>query len=174
MLAFVTVAMLVPAASAAAPPELSEFPLAQAVSPFGIARVSDGAMWFTERATDSIGRIESTARSDRGSIAVRKAAEQFAVSGVTLRVLEDEADQLGLADAYGGPGRPVGPLTAASWSSSSAATERCCALGVRPGRRTPLLGVNLGHVGFLAEAEPEDLDKVVPRAPAGDTRSRSG
>jgi NAD+ kinase len=26
---------------------------------------------------------------------------------------------------------------------------------------TPLLGVNLGHVGFLAEAEPEDVDFVV-------------
>ena len=26
---------------------------------------------------------------------------------------------------------------------------------------TPLLGVNLGHVGFLAEAEPEDLDNTV-------------
>ena len=27
--------------------------------------------------------------------------------------------------------------------------------------RTPLLGVNLGHVGFLAEAEPEDVTFVV-------------
>ncbi|YAL82034.1 NAD kinase [Dermacoccaceae bacterium W4C1] len=25
----------------------------------------------------------------------------------------------------------------------------------------PLLGINLGHVGFLAEAEPEDIDKIV-------------
>ena len=58
LLALVTVAVLVPAAAAAAPPELSEFPLAEGVSPFGIARGSDGAMWFTERATDSVGRIE--------------------------------------------------------------------------------------------------------------------
>ena len=29
--------------------------------------------------------------------------------------------------------------------------------------RVPLLGVNLGHVGFLAEAEPEDLPDVVDR-----------
>jgi len=29
------------------------------------------------------------------------------------------------------------------------------------GTTVPLLGVNLGHVGFLAEAEPEDVDVVV-------------
>ncbi len=32
----------------------------------------------------------------------------------------------------------------------------------------PLLGVNLGHVGFLAEAEREDLPTAVARALAGD------
>jgi virginiamycin B lyase len=58
LIALATVAVLVPAAIAAAPPELSEFPLAEGVSPFGIAQGSDGAMWFTERATDSVGRIE--------------------------------------------------------------------------------------------------------------------
>ena len=34
--------------------------------------------------------------------------------------------------------------------------------------RTPLLGVNLGHVGFLAEAEREDLGETVARALARD------
>ena len=58
LITLATIAMLVPAAVAAAPPELSEFPLAEGVSPFGIAQGSDGAMWFTERATDSVGRIE--------------------------------------------------------------------------------------------------------------------
>jgi NAD+ kinase len=32
----------------------------------------------------------------------------------------------------------------------------------------PLLGVNLGHVGFLAEAEPDGLDDAVDRIVAGD------
>jgi NAD+ kinase len=32
----------------------------------------------------------------------------------------------------------------------------------------PLLGVNLGHVGFLAESEREDLDETVSRVLAGD------
>lgn len=57
--ALVSIALLAPAAGAAPVVELTEFPLAPAVSPFGIALGSDGAMWFTERATDSIGRIET-------------------------------------------------------------------------------------------------------------------
>ncbi|HEX6449121.1 MAG TPA: NAD kinase, partial [Trebonia sp.] len=36
--------------------------------------------------------------------------------------------------------------------------------------RTPLLGVNLGHVGFLAEAEPDGLTETVDRIVAGDYR----
>src|SRR5919107_563734 len=28
-------------------------------------------------------------------------------------------------------------------------------------RGTPLLGVNLGHVGFLAEAEPDDVESTI-------------
>lgn len=55
--ALAIVAVFVPAAAAATPPELTEFPLASGVSPYGIALGSDGAMWFTERATDSVGRI---------------------------------------------------------------------------------------------------------------------
>src|SRR5262245_13288677 len=36
------------------------------------------------------------------------------------------------------------------------------------GSQAPLLGVNLGHVGFLAEAEREDLSATVDRALARD------
>ena len=35
-------------------------------------------------------------------------------------------------------------------------------------RRVPLIGVNLGHVGFLAEVERGDLHEVVRRALARD------
>ena len=35
---------------------------------------------------------------------------------------------------------------------------------------TPLIGVNLGHVGFLAEAEPDGLTETVDRLIAGDYR----
>lgn len=36
------------------------------------------------------------------------------------------------------------------------------------GRPIPLLGVNFGHVGFLAEADPESLADVVARVVSGD------
>ena len=36
------------------------------------------------------------------------------------------------------------------------------------GSGVPLLGVNLGHVGFLAEAERDDLDATVERIVARD------
>lgn len=36
------------------------------------------------------------------------------------------------------------------------------------GRGTPLVGINLGHVGFLAEHEVEQLEEVVRRAAEGD------
>jgi NAD+ kinase len=36
------------------------------------------------------------------------------------------------------------------------------------GRPIPLLGVNFGHVGFLAEADPESLNDVVTRVVSGD------
>ena len=34
--------------------------------------------------------------------------------------------------------------------------------------RVPLLGVNLGHVGFLAESEREDLGETIRRVVAGE------
>ena len=63
-----TVAMLVPAAGAAAPPELSEFPLAAGVSPFGIALGSATARCGSPSGPPTrSGGSSPTARSGRGS-----------------------------------------------------------------------------------------------------------
>lgn len=35
-------------------------------------------------------------------------------------------------------------------------------------REIPLLGINIGHLGFLSEAEPEDLERAVQRVMTGD------
>ena len=52
--------------------------------------------------------------------------------------------------------------------SCSAATARCCGPRSWPGPAgVPLLGVNLGHVGFLAEAEEESLDEALDAIAAG-------
>jgi NAD+ kinase len=90
-----------------------------------------------------------------------KVAGRFAAAGIRLRVVEEEAPDLDPA-CYG---RVVPASTAAE------GTELVFVLGgdgtllraaelARP-FGTPVLGVNLGRVGFLAEADFDDLDEAV-------------
>ncbi|MFC9976550.1 NAD kinase [Spirillospora sp. NPDC127200] len=89
--------------------------------------------------------------------------ERLTQAGITVRVLEGEAEDIGCA------GVKVMPRAA----SAAEDAELVMVLGgdgtllraadlARPAG-TPLLGVNLGHVGFLAEAEREDLTATVER-----------
>ncbi len=91
----------------------------------------------------------------------RVIADKLAAAGIGVRVLDPEAGELRLPAAV-----PV-PVTAAAADGA----EMVLAVGgdgtllraaelARPAG-VPLLGVNLGHVGFLAEAEPEDLSVAV-------------
>jgi NAD+ kinase len=95
--------------------------------------------------------------------AVRAAAQRFGAAGVGVQVLAEEAIDMALPGAT-----PV--------AADPAAAEGCELVVVFGGdgtllraaelarpSRTPLLGVNLGHVGFLAEAEPDDLVETVDR-----------
>ena len=111
--------------------------------------------------------VSHTGRTDAPA-AVRTAAEQLAANGVALRVLEDEAAALGIPDATV---VPAGPAAAEGCElvivfGGDGTLLRAAELG--RASRVPLLGVNLGHVGFLAEAEPENLDSVVARVLARD------
>ena len=100
--------------------------------------------------------------------AVRTAAERFAAAGVGVRVLAGEADLLGLHDVE-------------VVDRSESAVEDCevvvvfggdgtllRAAELARGSETPLLGVNLGHVGFLAEAESDALEDTVDRVVSRD------
>ncbi|MGI5169236.1 NAD kinase [Spirillospora sp. CA-253888] len=89
--------------------------------------------------------------------------ERLTQAGITVRVLEGEAEDIGCA------GVKVMPRATAAAEDA----ELVMVLGgdgtllraadlARPAG-TPLLGVNLGHVGFLAEAEREDLTATVER-----------
>ncbi|MEU8378245.1 NAD kinase [Streptosporangium sp. NPDC048865] len=91
----------------------------------------------------------------------RMVIQRFVDAGLTVRVLSAEADEIACA------GADVVP----AGSSAVDAAEMMIVLGgdgsllraaelARPAG-VPLLGVNLGHVGFLAEAEVEDLAEAV-------------
>ena len=90
----------------------------------------------------------------------RTVAADLLDAGFVVRVLAEEAVQLRIPDAI--------PVTGAAAASG---VEIVFALGgdgtllraaelARPAK-APLLGINLGKVGFLAEAEVDDLDRVV-------------
>jgi NAD+ kinase len=91
----------------------------------------------------------------------RLVADRLTAAGVNVRVLEPEAAALAC------PGADVVPAA----PDAAAETEMVIVLGgdgtllraaelARPAG-APLLGVNLGHVGFLAETEPDDLAGAV-------------
>jgi len=103
--------------------------------------------------------VTHTGRRDSTQHA-RTVAEDLIGAGFTVRVMADEADELDLPGVV-----PVhGP-------DAAAGAEMVFALGgdgtllraaelARPAQ-VPLLGINLGKVGFLAEAEIGDLDQAV-------------
>ena len=97
----------------------------------------------------------------------RLVVNRLTAAGVAVRVLAPEAADLGAA------GADVVPV---SFQAAEGA-EMVLAIGgdgtllraaelARPAE-VPLLGVNLGHVGFLAEAEPEDLAEAVDQVVEG-------
>jgi NAD+ kinase len=89
--------------------------------------------------------------------------DRLAAAGLRIRVLKDEAEQ---------PGLPGVEVVEASPDAADGC-ELVVVLGgdgtllrgaeVARASGTPMLGVNLGRVGFLAEAEREDLGEVVER-----------
>jgi len=91
----------------------------------------------------------------------RVLVEKLTAAGIAIRVLEPEAADLGCAAAVV---LPVSPLAAVGAEmvlvvGGDGTLLRAAELARPAG--APLLGVNLGHVGFLAEAEPEDLSAAV-------------
>jgi NAD+ kinase len=98
----------------------------------------------------------------------RVVVSRLTSAGVAVRVLEPEAAELAVPAAAT---VPVSPAAAAG-------TEMVLVIGgdgtllraaeLARGAGVPLLGVNLGRIGFLAEAEPEDLAEAVGRVLAGE------
>jgi NAD+ kinase len=103
--------------------------------------------------------IAHIGRADAREVA-REFCRGLAKHGLATRMLDDEAAELGLsepdvevvsADADPAAGCEVVVVIGGDGTILRAAElARECA--------TPLLGINLGHVGFLAEAESEDVE----------------
>jgi NAD+ kinase len=97
---------------------------------------------------------------------MRDAAARLAAAGVDVKVLADEARDLALEGV-----RVVEPAPDAAGGcelvvvfGGDGTLLRAAELARPTG--TPLLGVNLGHVGFLAEAEVDALDATVDKVVA--------
>lgn len=99
--------------------------------------------------------VVHTARTSAVELA-RQAHHRLAAAGVTVTCLVDEAADLGVeaqavADAHG--------MDLVVVFGGDGTILRAVELA-KPAD-VPVLGVNMGRVGFLAEAEPENLDAVV-------------
>ncbi len=100
----------------------------------------------------------------------RQAINQLTAAGVAVRVTEEEAPALACS---GASVLPAGPAAAEGAElvivlGGDGSLLRAAELARPAG--TPLIGVNLGHVGFLAEAEPDGLTETVDRLVAGEYR----
>jgi NAD+ kinase len=110
--------------------------------------------------------VAHTARTSAITVA-RHLSERLSRAGVSVRVLEDEREALGCGDAIGVPADAGGEEYELLIALGGDGTLlRAAELARRSG--TPLLGVNLGHVGFLAEADPVDLDVTTERILSGE------
>ena len=94
----------------------------------------------------------------------RAVVASLVAHGLIVRLLEDEAKELDLpahdrvetvAHEAAGPTECELALVIGGDGTILRAAE------LTHGTSTPLLGVNLGHVGFLAEAESEDVEKMI-------------
>ncbi len=114
----------------------------------------------TEQAPRCVFVLAHTGRDDARAVAQQfcKALHQH---GVTVRLLREEAEELGLTDVETvecGPAATAG-CEVALVIGGDGTILRAAELTRDSG--TPLLGVNLGHVGFLAEAEHDDVEFTI-------------
>jgi NAD+ kinase len=109
--------------------------------------------------------LAHTGREEASKVAA-EFAQAMAAEGIAVRVVSEDAEALerwGLPDAEV---VPVGPEAGQGCElavvfGGDGTILRAAELVRECG--TPLVGVNLGHVGFLAEADVDDLDYTVRR-----------
>jgi NAD+ kinase len=110
--------------------------------------------------------LTHTGREEAREVA-RACCKALAAHGFVVRMLIDEAADLGIdATAYA-PEIDLVPVEEGAGEGCEVALviggdgTILRAAEIVHGSGTPLLGVNLGHVGFLAEAESDDVDSTI-------------
>jgi NAD+ kinase len=91
----------------------------------------------------------------------RRVVDRLTAAGVAVRILETEAADLRCAGADVVPAAPGAAQDAEMVIVLGGDGTLLRAAEMARPAGAPLLGVNLGHVGFLAEAEPHDLAGAV-------------
>lgn len=104
--------------------------------------------------------IVHTGRADAVEVA-RAVSKRLMDSAITVRLLAEESSDLGIAGAVevSSGADPANGCEIAVVIGGDGTILRGAELTRLAG--TPLLGINLGRVGFLAEAEEDDLDTTV-------------
>jgi NAD+ kinase len=91
----------------------------------------------------------------------RLVMDRLTAAGIVVRILEPEAAELRCAGADVVPAAPVAAEDAEMVIALGGDGTLLRAAEMARPAGAPLLGVNLGHVGFLAETEPHDLAGAV-------------
>ncbi|WP_043109961.1 NAD kinase [Paraoerskovia marina] len=101
---------------------------------------------------------------------VRDAVRELEGAGFSVALHDDD-----LAEGFGNAGLPIDVVRSAERVEE---VEMVLVLGgdgtilraaeLTHGTSVPLVGINLGHVGFLAESDRDELSEVVARLAAGD------
>jgi NAD+ kinase len=102
---------------------------------------------------------------DVALLAAREMAQAFLDKGLMVRALTDEAADLAVDGVVGVSLEDANADLAVVLGGDGTLLR---AAEITRDAHVPLLGVNLGHVGFLAEAEGNDTKKVVSQVVSGD------
>ncbi len=122
------------------------------------------------------GRVLLVVNTRRREIAetALDAARRLMAHGLAVRVLTADADLMPWADGDAVERVETGPEAARDCDLVLVlGGDGTILRAAEPARETgtPLLGINLGHVGFLAEADHDDLDHVIEQVVAGRYRA---
>jgi NAD+ kinase len=102
----------------------------------------------------------------RGGELARQTARQLAAAGFEVRVPTPDAAATELDQFAREPGKFAAGMEFAVSLGGDGTTLR--AVDLVGGEGVPVLGVNVGHMGYLNEIDPADLERALERVLAGD------